>query len=137
MLDIDGESFDPYFILGVSEDDTTEHINKIFRRKAKLLHPDKMNEIDKQNKQKVFQRNKHFKILIECYEYIMKKNTSFLGNNDFALQSYDNSEFVLEDFNKKFEKIRSTEHTEEEPGYNVNRMTNINEYKDMPDDPKN
>lgn len=148
MLKIDNESFDPYFILGVSEDDNVEHINKIFRRKAKLLHPDKMNEIDKKNKHKVIQRNKHFKILIDCYEYIMQKNTPFLGNvshtNDLTTQIYGDSDFVLNDFNKKFEKIRLTEHINEkeigkdqEPiGYNVNRMSNINEYKNCPEQHK-
>ena len=37
---IDNKYYDPYFILSVTPDDTTSHITKAFRAKAKVLHPE-------------------------------------------------------------------------------------------------
>ena len=41
VIDIDGKSYDPYFILGVTKDDSSEHITKSFRKRVKKYHPDK------------------------------------------------------------------------------------------------
>ena len=38
---IEGERIDPYFILGVTENDDELQIDKAFRQKIKFLHPDK------------------------------------------------------------------------------------------------
>jgi preprotein translocase subunit Sec63 len=35
VIDIDGKKYDPYFILGVTKDDTGERITKTYREKVK------------------------------------------------------------------------------------------------------
>jgi len=67
---IDGEEYDPYYILGVASDDTDEHINQVFRKKIKKYHPDKAN--DKRDKKK---HEYYFKIIVECYSYIKEKRS--------------------------------------------------------------
>jgi curved DNA-binding protein CbpA len=74
---IDKIEYDPYFILGVTFDDPIEHITKEFRRKAKVLHPDKIKGDDKKNRLVVETRTKQFKILVDCYDFIYNQKQSF------------------------------------------------------------
>lgn len=137
MLCINNEEFDPYFILGVTENDNIEHVNKTFRKKARILHPDKMNELDKRDNKKVSQRNKHFKILIDCYEYIIEKKTPFLSpQNQNAFDTYidvdtnlNKENFVLDEFNKKFEKLHVQ--NPNDLGYDVERIKSIHDYENQ------
>ena len=39
---VNGESFNPYFMLDVVPDDSETFITKAFRKKAKMWHPDKI-----------------------------------------------------------------------------------------------
>lgn len=68
MITIDGEEYDPYFILGVASDDTDDHINKSFRKKIKKYHPDK---IDNKKDKKRYEY--YSNIILECYSYIKEK----------------------------------------------------------------
>jgi len=124
-LIIDMDEYDPYFILGVTPDDTIEHVTKEFRRKAKVLHPDKLSNIDKKNPTKVLKRNKQFKILVDCFEYISNIKKPFIKKNyktnESKNQNFDNVE-KLDSFNSNFSKLQSPN----DFGYNVERMSNIN-----------
>ena len=51
VITINNKQYDPYFILGVTKDDTIDFISKIFRKKVKKYHPDKY--IDQKKKRKV------------------------------------------------------------------------------------
>lgn len=112
---IDNVEYDPYFILGVTLDDPIEHITKEFRKKAKILHPDKIKGDDKRNKTLVQTRTKHFKILVDCYDFVFNRKQSFnfarrnkndeisINTHNLTLNSLDN------DFNKEFSKIKLNE----------------------------
>lgn len=133
LLLIDNEEYDPYFILGVTESDPLSHITKIFRQKAKLLHPDKLTASEKQDQKLVKHRTKHFKILVECYEYITSKTKEFLSKND---QQFNESEILnfannedVDKFNQDFMKSRVDQPNDF--GYSVERITNEKDYENF------
>lgn len=138
-ISVDGEEYDIYFILGVTEDDSLDHVNKVFRSKAKLLHPDKLSADDKLDKRKVMMRSKQFKILVECYHAIKDMKTSFVNNNmdkeDINIVNNTNLETKgfenngdLNSFNLEFEKLRVA--TPNDFGYKVaDRMRDLDEYE--------
>lgn len=70
LVCINNEYYDPYYILGVSEEDTDEAISSAFKKRAKKYHPDKA---ARENKAKYELR---FAIILESYEFIKNKRTS-------------------------------------------------------------
>lgn len=100
---IDGQEYDPYFILGVTQDDSDEHIKEVFRKKVKKYHPDKIK--DKKDKTKY---EYYFKVIVECYSFIKKKRQSsqiLKRKKKIDVTEIKNiSKEELDDFNKKFEK---------------------------------
>ena len=58
VIEIDGKTYDPYFILDVTREDSSSHIVKSFREKVKKYHPDKYTDPKKKEKYE-----KYFKIL--------------------------------------------------------------------------
>lgn len=140
---VDNVSYDPYFFLGVTPDDSLEHITKVYKKKAKLIHPDKLSKEDKQSKKKVEHRIKHFKILVACFEYIESKKKSFTNNHrrknnveyvqrddlDIPLTNFDNSN-SLESFNSSFERLRVN--NPNDFGYDVNsRLEKVEDYENF------
>lgn len=132
MIIIDNEEYDPYFILDVTENDPISHITKIFRQKAKLLHPDKLTIFEKKDEKLVKNRIKHFKILIECYEYIISKTKQLLSNknilvNESEVLNFDNdNDNNINKFNENFIKARP-EHPNDY-GYTVERIEKEEDY---------
>lgn len=109
---VNGETFNPYFMLDVVPDDTAEFITKAFRKKAKLWHPDK---IKTKEPNAVKKAQLHFKILVESYEYIINKKRSInhskqrehievANNSQLRPKRIDNSN-ELEFFNQEFNKL--------------------------------
>ncbi len=125
---VNGEYFDPYFILGVSKDDNLDHISKAFKERARKYHPDKAKKCD------VKKYERRFRIIMASYEYIKNKRTEVIKNKptpdnvDYSQQrvetpvdcsrrysnidTYNNDKFELvkhwneKDFdNKKFNKL--------------------------------
>jgi hypothetical protein len=139
---IDNVSYDPYFFIGVTPDDPLDHISKVYKRKAKLIHPDKLSKEDKKSKKKVEERIKHFKILVACFEYIDSKKKSFTNkhrrkDNDYVqtedlnvpLKDFDNSE-SLDTFNDSFERLRLN--NPNDFGYQVsNRLEKKEDYENF------
>lgn len=130
---IDNVSYDPYFFIGVTPDDSLEHITKVYKKKAKLTHPDKLSKEDKKSKRKVEERIKHFKILVTCFEYIDSKKKSFTNQHrrknvdveyaqvedlNVPLKEFDNSN-SLDVFNSSFERLRVN--TPNDFGYEVSK----------------
>lgn len=105
---IDNMEYDPYFILGVTFDDPIEHITKEFRRKAKVLHPDKLKGDDKKNKDLVQKRTKQFKILVDCYDFVFnqKQSFNFSKRNKNEQISINTHDINVEDFNNEFSRIK-------------------------------
>ena len=88
--------YDAYFILGVTPEDSLEHITKEYRRKAKLLHPDKLSNSDS--------RNFHISALRqEAKKYEDVCQTAFLPCSDMGFLEY---------LSKNEPPIPSTSHTE-------------------------
>lgn len=136
-LKIEGEIIDPYFILGVTSQDSKEIVDKMFKKKAKLLHPDKSLIKD----EKI--RDKNFRILKESYEYI-KKNLEGASdsfslkdsfNNYIYIKSETSQNFDPDQFNKNFDEKRRSHPNDF--GYKVNRMQTIDEYDKFDYKPKN
>lgn len=74
---INGESFNPYFMLDVVPDDNEDFITKSFRKKAKMWHPDKIKTKDPV---KIKQAEIHFTVLVESYQYIINTKRSVNHN---------------------------------------------------------
>lgn len=85
---IGNKYYDPYFILSVTPDDSLTHITKAFRAKAKVLHPDKFKMRKDVDIEKI---NKHFRILLECYQYIVEKRREIFIKREEQIE-YQNEE---------------------------------------------
>ena len=146
---IENDFVDPYMILGVSKEDTREKIELMYKKKAKLLHPDKSKLRDKTL------REKAFRMLQESYNYIKATfNENKLSSNPFDNNRFKhNSKRYFEenkgdtkskdtkdtkdtkDFNTHFENSRGTRPGDF--GYKTTRIQNLNEYNDFNYTPKN
>lgn len=111
-ITVDGDTFNPYFMLDVVPEDDEAFITKSFRKKAKMWHPDKIKDKDPK---KIIRAKQHFKILVNSYEYIINKKRSVNHskkreyievptNNNLQSKSIDNSN-ELDMFNQEFEKL--------------------------------
>jgi curved DNA-binding protein CbpA len=89
---IDDEYYDPYFILGVTPDDSDTQINKAYKQRAKKYHPDKA------PLGKVTKYEKRFNIILESYEFIKRKRQD-------DIQCTRVSETNLQTFNEEFERV--------------------------------
>ena len=125
IITVDGKKYDPYFILDVTKDDTSDHITKSFRTKVKKYHPDKYTDPDKKQKYE-----KYFKILTESYQYIKRKREQSKGvvrkvekDNNIKKNMTKNE---LDEFNETFKK-------DDPDGYgygeNYQRMQDIKDYE--------
>lgn len=74
-IKVDGEYYDPYFILGVTKNDDDKQITKAYKLRAKKFHPDKTQQ---ENKKKY---EKRFKIICKSYEYIKNKRSKYTLQN--------------------------------------------------------
>ena len=135
---INGQSVDPYFMLDVTPQDSIEKINKSFRKKAKIWHPDKMSQQDKLDNNKVHFTKNRFEIIVGCYEYVLNRKGNFLSsektreniniekNNRIPTKNINNNT-DLHNFNDEFEKSKTK--TPNDFGYNNTRTKNIDDYK--------
>jgi len=130
VIDIDGKKYDPYFILGVTKDDTGERITKTYREKVKRYHPDKYIDTEKKKKYE-----KYFKILSESYQYIKKKREQSKGVIRYKKNSKDDKQQTkvmtnddLKEFNQTFKKEDPNSH-----GYgdNYDRLTKMEDYDNL------
>ncbi|NBP02833.1 MAG: hypothetical protein EBU90_22500 [Proteobacteria bacterium] len=98
---VDEEYYDPYFILGVTRDDTLDQIKSAFRKRAKRYHPDKAS-----NKSEVEKYELRFKIVVASYEYIKNKRIGQLTNkkNNQTVVKTKFDEESLKQFNDEFIK---------------------------------
>jgi curved DNA-binding protein CbpA len=138
---IDNVVYDVYFILGVTSDDTLEHITKEFKRKAKILHPDKMSLQDRNDPKKLSKRNQQFKVLSECFAFISDKKQSYnynknktqfeiINNTNLLPQEFHTSDThsrisnpIIDKFNDEFTRLKVQ--TPNDFGYTAERMPEL------------
>ena len=102
---VDGEYYDPYFILGVTQDDSLEQIKSAFKKRAKKYHPDKAS-----NNSDIAKYELRFKIVVASYEYIKNKRDEFSltkkkQNHTVVKTTFDKQS--LKQFNEKFNQANS------------------------------
>lgn len=130
---IDNIIYDVYFILGVTCDDDIDHINKEFKKKVKVLHPDKMSLQDRNDPKKLDKRNNQFKILTECYTFISDKKQSYnyknrnvpidiINNTNINQQEFSNDN-EKNSFNNEFSRLKVQ--TPNDFGYTTERMSEL------------
>lgn len=133
---IDGVNYDPWFIIDCVPEDSEEKVNKSFRKKAKMWHPDKLSPEDRRDPVKVESRKQRFKILVDCYDYILSKKSSISNSrsrqeinvprtNNIPTKNLDNSS-ELDNFNKEFESSRVQ--TPNDFGYSNERLKDLKDY---------
>lgn len=121
MIQIEGEYYDPYYILQTTRDDSDEHIAKSYRKKAKKYHPDKA------PREKSVDYMLKFKIVTEAYNYIRNKrlNASIPKPKDELTKKFD-----VKVFNKDY--VSGSVELESDPnkyGYGEHkRLQKIEEY---------
>lgn len=100
---VDDEYYDPYFILGVSREDSNEHITKAYKQKAKKYHPDKA------PKESLRKFEKRFNIVVQSFDYIKKKRAESQVKTDH-ISIYNTDEFITEPVeNNNYETLKSME----------------------------
>lgn len=134
IIEIDGKTYDPYFILDVTREDSSSHIVKSFREKVKKYHPDKYTDPKKKEKYE-----KYFKILNESYRYIKDKRESVskIRRIDDKKQNSNKKQNRLvktfkeqndlDDFNKSFNKHSDLE----EQDQNYERLQRKEDYDNI------
>lgn len=135
VININGKLYDPYFILGVTKDDTNDHITKAFRKRVKKYHPDKYtNEYDKKKYEC------YFKILVESFEYIKEKRTGKKSIHLIDKSKYKHEvkqkEYDINKFNNDFNDNVKKNNVKNDPndyGYGENyvRLKNVDEYDNL------
>ena len=105
VIDINGKLYDTYFILGVTKDDSSDHITRSFRKLVKKYHPDKYT--DKTDKQKY---ESYFKILVASFEYIKEKRSGKKSIHLIDKSKYKHEvkpkDCNIDSFNKDFDNIK-------------------------------
>jgi curved DNA-binding protein CbpA len=126
IITVDGKKYDPYFILDVTKDDTSDRITKSFREKVKRYHPDKYTDPVKKKKYE-----KYFKILTESYQYIKQKREQLKQLTRKGRNATEDT--VKKNMTKDNLKVfNETFKTDDPNGYgygeNYSRMEDVNEY---------
>jgi|UniRef100_A0A6C0AMZ2 curved DNA-binding protein CbpA len=129
VIDINGKLYDPYFILGVTKDDSSDHITRSFRKLVKKYHPDKYT--DKTDKQKY---ESYFKILVASFEYIKEKRSGKKSIHLIDKSKYKHEvkpkDCNIDSFNKDFDNIKR-DPNDYGYGENYTRLKNTEEYDSL------
>lgn len=143
---INGSRYDCYFILGVTPNDPITHIEKMFKQKALILHPDKMSPRDRLDKTLVEHRKKHYDILVQCYQTLVNKTKSFASSdrpnvlpvfndriNEYRQTAATDAGYA-DVFNSEFDK---TFYDPNSQGYTTSdRLTDVKDYERFNDKPR-
>lgn len=116
---------DPYFFLGVTPADDINFVTKVFRKKAKKLHPDK--NYFSTNEEKNYSREQ-FQLLIQCYEYIISNHNnldSFDLKQSYNKQSTQYSQYSSSPTNTNLKKQKIIF---DELSNNISETNNINSF---------
>lgn len=130
-IKIEDEKVDPYFILGVTEEDNEELLYKNYKQKARILHPDKARTLKEREK-----NEKSFRILKESYEYIkaIKEGENMIRKLKEAKREFAKnyiSEEEKRDFNEFYEKKKIDKKPGDYGHKEHKRMKSTGEYVDI------
>lgn len=120
LLKINGEEYDPYYVLDSSPNDTDEQINKMFKKKIKILHPDKIKNADKEKRKKY---DLYMQIVMESYDWIKKNRKSVWIKGKDDSQKYANKKLNEDELQHLFKKIDIQDDTK--------RFNSVDDYKNF------
>lgn len=135
MIEYNGIEYDPYFILGVVEEDPLEHITSEYKKLVKIFHPDKIK--DKSNHEKLQNRIDQFNVINECYNFIHNKKSPFLKSQVLpelnSQHTIDRKPIFKQNdtksFNKNFENLKGL--TPNDIGYDYKRMDPCSDFEQL------
>lgn len=129
-IEINGVLYDPFFMIGVSQDATQNEITRAFKQKALLFHPDKATQEEKSDPSRMDRKRRHWSIITVCYVELMhakgngtKENIN-IDANETLLNSRENFNSNL---NTVFSEIPSVK-SEDWRNSPVNSTTTIDNY---------
>lgn len=149
-IKVEGKLYDPYYILDVTHDDSTDIISKKYRQKIKFFHPDKYtHKISKTASAKEradFEKKRvhHMLVLNEAYDYILtKKENKPVSRGlptriDMPARTYSdlNTDASNDRFNEVFMKNRGVQ--AHDFGYGEHtRLQSVDDYKELDYKPPN
>lgn len=79
LIEVDGEYYDPYHILGVTKDDSLEIVKVEYKTKAKKYHPDKARAKD------VKKYELRFRIVKKAYDYIKERKSKVTSSKSISI----------------------------------------------------
>jgi hypothetical protein len=110
-IEVDDEYYDPYHILGVTKDDTVEHVKNEYKKKAKKYHPDKAKPQD------IKKYQLRFRIIKKAYEYVKsQKQSGTLGCTNIEKACIEDTE----GFRIRKDTSERTKNVKEYEEFNVN-----------------
>lgn len=137
---VDGISYNVYFIMDCTPEDDDVFVNKAFKRKAKIWHPDKMPLQDRNDPVKFNKQQHRFKVLVESYEYITsrrmfssnqksREQIDVRRNDNLSIGNFNDNDELRSKFNQEFDKSRPQ--NPNDFGYKTDRMVNIEDYENQ------
>lgn len=85
LIEVDGEYYDPYHILGVTKDDSLEIVKVEYKIKAKKYHPDKARAKD------VKKYELRFRIVKKAYDYIKERKNKVTSSKSISINVNTNN----------------------------------------------
>lgn len=113
---------DPYFFLGVTQNDDINFVTKMFRKKAKKLHPDK--NYFSTNEEKNYSREQ-FQLLIQCYEYILSNHNH---SNSFDLKHSFNKQSQYSQYSSSPTNTKKQKVVFDELSQNISKVNTVNSF---------
>lgn len=121
-IKINGVEYDPYYVLDCTGEDTDEHINKMFKKKIKLFHPDKIRNADPEKRKKY---DLYMQIIMESYEWIKHRREETIKRKRVVSQAPKYKQVDEKELDKLFNKVNI------EDNDNTNRFSSIKEYENF------
>lgn len=118
IIKINDQEYDPYYVLDSTPEDTDEHISKMFKKKVKVFHPDK---IKRATPEKLKKYELYMQIILESYEWIKKRRQTRKRNDDFDSKQY--KQLNEEELSKIFSKVEIKDETQ--------RFSTVDDYKNF------
>lgn len=109
VIKINGVEYDPYYVLDSTQEDSDEHINKMFRKKVRVVHPDK---IKNASDEKIKKYELYMQILMESYEWIKRRREAIKKRrNGISNEKIEYKHLNEEELNKLFNKAEIKDDT--------------------------
>lgn len=121
-IKINGVEYDPYYVLDCSGEDSDEYINKMFKKKIKLFHPDKIRNADPEKRKKY---DLYMQIIMQSYEWIKHRREETVKRKRVLSKTTKYKHVDEKELDKLFNKVNI------EDKDNTNRFGSIKEYENF------